>query len=129
VPIGSVRLAALEALLALTDGITGWATERVVSSVARSVVSLVRAVSTDRAGAESLARAVVSARAARLVSGVLVLVDSAFVSSALATVSGAEELPLSDRSGTGAAVATLVGSPFFAELSAAIEVSRAPPGA
>ena len=117
-----MRLAALEALLALTDGITGWATEPAVSGVARSVVSLVRAVSTDGAGDESLARAVVSARAARLVSGVLVLVDSAFVSSALATVSGVEALPLSDRSGAGAAVATVVESPFFAELSAAIEV-------
>jgi len=67
----------------------------VVSGVARAVVSLVRAVSTDRAGAESLAGAAVSALTARLVSGLLMLVDSAFVSSALATVSGAEELPLS----------------------------------
>jgi len=124
-----VRLAALEALLALTDGITGWATVPVVSGVARPVVSLVRAVSTDRAGDESLATAVVSARAARLESGLLMLVDSAFVSSALATVSGAEVLPLSDRSGAGAAVATVVEAPFFSELSAAIEVSRTPPGA
>ncbi len=64
-------------------------------------------VSALRAGAESAMRAVVSMVAMRLVSGRLVLVDSAFVSSALATVSGAEELPL----------------------SAAVAVSRAPSGA
>ncbi|MFL5513966.1 MAG: hypothetical protein ACJ8CN_16200, partial [Gemmatimonadales bacterium] len=85
-------------------------------------------VSTDRVGTESLAGAVVSALAARLVSGLLVLVDSAFVSSALATVSGVEELPLSDRCGAGAAVATVAES-RFAELSAAIGASRTPPGA
>jgi hypothetical protein len=130
VPIGSVRLAALEVLLALTDGITGSATEPVVSGVARSVVSLVRAVSADCARAESFAGAVVSALVGRLVSGLLVLVDSALVSSALATVSGTEEeRSVSDRSGVGAAVAIVVESPFFAELAASIEVSCTPPGA
>jgi len=129
-----VRLAALRVSPALTDGITGGARVSVVSGVARAVVSVVRAVSTDRAGAESLtgatplAGAAVSALAGRLVSGLLVLVDSAFVSSALATVSGAEELALSDLCLAGAAVATIAESPF-AELSLTAEVSRAPPGA
>jgi hypothetical protein len=116
-------------LLALTEGITGSVTEPVVSVVARSVVSLERAVSADRARSESLAGGVVSTLLSRLVSGVLVLVDSALVSSALATVSATEELSLSDRSGAGVAVATVVESPFCTELSETIEASRTPPGA
>jgi hypothetical protein len=52
-------------------------------------------------------RAVESALAGRVVSGLLVLVDSAFISSALATVSGGEELAVSARCGPGLAVATV----------------------
>jgi len=66
--------------------------------------------------------AVVSALAARLVSGRLVLVDSAFVSSALATVSGREMRAVSDRSGAGAAVAIITES-AAGELSVAVVVS------
>jgi len=77
---------------------------------------------------ESAMRAVVSALAARLVSGRLVLVDSAFVSSALATVSRGEKPAVSDRSGAGAVVASIAESPAV-ELSAAAAVSRAAPGA